>query len=373
MRQEGGEVFMADLSADGKAGMVDKLARLMTGMGLGGIDLEGRLVAVKMHFGESGNTAYVRPVYVARVISFLAERGARPFLTDTDTLYTGSRGDSVSHHLTAVRNGFDTATVGAPVIIAGGLRGTEGRMVAVPGTHFREVEIAAEILDADVLVGITHFKGHEMSGFGGTIKNFGMGAATRRGKLAMHSRVSPCVAAEACTGCRLCLRWCAQGALVVEGGKALIREEMCVGCGACLPICPAGAIRIVWNEQTRDMQEKMAEHACGALKGHLPDRAFFLSFITQVSPLCDCYPFSGAPIVPDIGVLASRDPVALDQASVDLVNAQRGVEGSSLPPEAVTPGADKFKAIHPRVDWEIQLAHAERLSLGRRSYRLVRI
>ncbi len=372
MNAQGSDVHFADLSADRRSGVIEKIAGLLTLLGLADEELNRRLVAIKMHFGEQGNNAYIRPLYIARIVSFLKERGARTFLTDTNTLYAGSRGDAVSHWWTAIRNGFDAASVGAPVVIAGGMKGTRGVPVPVDGTHFREVEIAPELLEADFLVGATHFKGHEMSGFGGTLKNFGMGAAGLRGKLAMHSRVRPYIERDVCTGCRLCLRWCAHEALVFDGGKTAIEAERCVGCGACLPTCPVEAIRIVWNEQTADMQEKMAEYACGALKAHLPGRCVFLNFVLQVSPLCDCYPFAGSPIVPDLGILASRDPVAIDQASVDLVNAQPGLESSSLPAAGRPVGADKFRALHPKVDWEIQLRHAERLGLGSRRYVLHR-
>lgn len=373
MKEKASEVYFADLSGDIKSGLMDRLTGLLSRVGPGKEDLDRRLVAVKMHFGEKGNNAYVRPVYVSHIVDYLKEKGAKPYLTDTNTLYAGSRGDSVSHYWTAVRHGFEPAVVGAPVIIGGGLRGTEGRPVPVYGKHFEEVEIAAEILEADIIVGVAHFKGHEVSGFGGTLKNFGMGAASRKGKLAMHSKVSPYVKEEMCTGCRLCLRWCAHDAIIYEGGVASVDPDRCVGCGACLATCPVKAIRIVWNEQTRDMQQKMVEYAWGALKGHMPGRAFFLNFIMQVSPLCDCMPFSGSPIVPDIGVLASRDPVAIDQASVDLVNQARGLENSDLPEEGVSPGADKFKAIHPEVDWSVQLSHAEKLGMGSRKYNLVKL
>jgi uncharacterized Fe-S center protein len=373
MTEQGSPVHFADLSADRASGVLEKITVLLRLLGLAEEELDRRLVAVKMHFGEQGNNAYIRPIYIARIVSFLAERGARTFLTDTNTLYAGSRGDSVSHWWTAVKNGFDASTVGAPVVIAGGMKGTRGVPVKVKGKHFGEVEIAAELLEADVLIGATHFKGHEMSGFGGTLKNFGMGAASLRGKLAMHSRVKPRVERDACTGCRLCLRWCAHGALVFAGGATSIDDGRCVGCGLCLPVCPVQAIKIVWNEQTADMQEKMAEYACGALRGHLPDRACFFNFVMQVSPLCDCYPFAGAPVVPDLGILASRDPVALDQASVDLVNALPGLAGSALPASAHEAGSDKFRALHPKVDWEIQLRHAESLGLGSRRYALHRV
>jgi uncharacterized Fe-S center protein len=364
-------VWFTDLRGDQKSSLLDRIDTMLTRSRLDQAELDRRLVALKIHFGEKGNTAFVRPMYAARIAAFFLARNAKPFLTDTNTLYVGSRAESVSHHLTAVEHGFDPAVTGAPVIIAGGLRGTSAVAVPVNGKHFSKVEIAPELIEADVVVGITHFKGHEMSGFGGTIKNFGMGGAARSGKLAMHSRVNPVIHTDSCTGCRLCGRWCAQEAIVYAEGKAVISPERCVGCGACLPTCPVGAIRIVWNEQTADMQEKMAEYAWGCLKEHLDGRSLFFNFVTQVSPMCDCYPFAGAPIVPDIGVLASHDPVAVDQASADLVKASAG--STALPERDRAPGRDKFRSVHPKVDWERQLDHAASLGLGSREYRLERI
>jgi hypothetical protein len=367
----GAEVFWADLSGDPTSDLLGKLEQMLRRSGIPDAALPKRLVCCKVHFGEKGNTAFTRPLYVARIVRYFAERGAKPFLADTNTLYVGSRGDAVTHHRTAEEHGFGFPGTGAPVIIAGGLKGTRGSKVPVNGRHFSQVEIADEFLDADILVGITHFKGHEMSGFGGTLKNFGMGTATRAGKLAMHSKVNPQVRPESCTGCRLCARWCAHGAIAYPEGKARIEPARCVGCGACLATCPEEAIRIVWNGGASDMQEKMVEHACGCLQERLDGRAFFFNFVIQVSPLCDCYPFTGSPLVPDLGVLASRDPVALDQASVDLVNKAVGLPGSVLPGGARAGGEDKFRGVHPHIDWEVQLRHAERLGLGSRSYLLV--
>jgi len=363
-------VHFADLRSTTRQDLLRKLDRLVAAVDLGGKVTKGDLVAIKVHFGERGNTAYVRPIFVRRVVERVRAAGGKPFLVDTNTLYVGSRGESASHHETALANGFDWASVGAPVVIGGGIRGTRAISVPVGLPHYAEVEIAPEIADADVLVAVTHFKGHEMSGFGGALKNLGMGAASRQGKLSMHSTSSPAVHAELCTACASCRRWCAFGAIAMpEGGPAVIDPERCSGCGACLPTCPAGAIRISWDQGSRDMQERMVEYAYGAIspKG---GRAVFLNFLMNISPLCDCYPFADAPLVPDVGILAATDPVALDQASADLVNLQPGHPLSAHAAE-LGPGADKFRAAAPAVDWEVQLDHAERIGLGTRAYELV--
>ena len=366
-------VYFADLKGTTRHNLLEKLGRLLTRAGLEERIGAKHLVAVKLHFGELGNTAYVRPVYVRRVVERLRGIGARPFLVDTNTLYVGTRGESASHYETAIANGFDWSSVGARP--AQPAADEDRRAVAVPVNlvHYREVEIAPEIVDADAIVGIAHFKGHEMSGFGGTLKNFGMGAASRHGKLSMHSTGCPSVAEKVCTACGSCQRWCAFGAIApeVEGGKARIDRGKCSGCGACLPTCPAGAIRIEWNQNPGGMQERLAEYAYGAIAPKR-DRAIFLNVIMQVSPLCDCYPFADTPLVPDVGILAATDPVAIDQAAADLVNAQPGHPLSQHTARA-GPGEDKFRAAAPAVDWGIQLAHAERIGLGTRAYELVRV
>lgn len=370
-KREKSVVCFSDLRAQAKKDLLGKLGMMLDRLGIKEKVKNNFLVAVKINFGERGNTAFVRPVFVKTIIERIRKNGGKPFLTDTNTLYVGSRGDSVKHLENAFGNGFGLESVGAPVIIAGGLRGNRCSRVAVNLKHYREVEIATELVDADTLIGVTHFKGHEMSGFGGTLKNFGMGAASRQGKLSMHSTSSPFIKASLCSGCRSCLAWCAHGAIAIHEETALIDQSSCTGCGACLPTCPEGAIKIVWDQGIHDMQERMVEYAYGAIKP-LRSRSLFINFLMNITPLCDCYPFSDAPIVQDIGVLASEDPVAVDQASVDLVNRQPGIPSSALKTN-FSPGEDKFRGVAPDIDWSPQLLHAEKIGLGRRAYRLVNV
>ncbi|MBE0618336.1 MAG: DUF362 domain-containing protein [Proteobacteria bacterium] len=361
------DVFRSDLRATPRRNLLDKVEDLLSRAGVSERVKRGDLVAVKLHFGEKGNTSFIRPVFVRRVVDVLKGLGAKPFLTDANTLYGGSRGDAVSHLETAIQNGFDYAVVGAPLIIADGLRGSTSVRVEVEGKHLRHVSLAAEIAHADALVGLTHFKGHELSGFGGALKNLGMGCAAREGKLTQHSTVAPKVKNKLCVACGECVRWCSQGAISV-GEAALIDGEKCVGCGECILTCPAGAIQVQWNEGPEAMQEKMAEYASGALRDKR-NKSLFVNFVTQVSPACDCYGHTDAPIVGDVGILSSADPVALDQACVDLVNAQPGHESTALTANWA-PGEDKFRGVYPKIDWSAQLRHAEVLGLGVRTYRL---
>lgn len=368
--EDKGAVWFADLRANSRRNLFDKIEALVRKAGVPGMFRKGHLVAVKLHFGEKGNASFIRPVFVRRVVDCLAATGASAFLTDTNTLYSGTRGNSPEHLRTAIENGFDYAVAGAPLIIADGLRGDAAERVRVDGKHFTEVHIAREIAAADGLVVLSHFKCHELTGFGGALKNVGMGSASREGKLAQHSNASPVVDGSGCRACGDCVAACPVDAISI-GAAAVIDEGACIGCGHCLAVCPEGTIKIRWNESTTRLQEKMVEHFEGAVRGKA-GRCVYLTFITQVSPACDCYGHNDAPIVADIGILASTDPVAIDQAAADLVNASKGHEGTALR-NGHEPGGDKFRGVHPDVDWEAQLEYAEARGLGRRGYILKKI
>ncbi|HBG47210.1 MAG TPA: 4Fe-4S ferredoxin [Deltaproteobacteria bacterium] len=360
-------VFFADLRTTPKRNLLDKIDSLLDGVGLKERFRGGHLIAVKLHFGEKGNASYVRPVFVRRVVDRIKETGAGPFLTDTNTLYVGTRGNSVDHLRTAIENGFDFAVVSAPLIIADGLRGEAGTPIRVQGRHLDEVSIAREVAAADGLVAISHFKCHELTGFGGVLKNVGMGCASREGKLTQHSSCAPVVDPDGCTACGDCASACPSDAIEV-GAAAVIDDGACIGCGHCIAVCPQGTINVRWNETPGRLQEKMVEHFEGAVKGK-DGRCVYLTFINQVSPACDCYGHNDAPIVPDIGVLASTDPVAIDQAAADLVCAAEGFRETALA-SGHAPGGDKFRGVHPLIDWEVQLEYAQTRGLGSRRYTL---
>jgi uncharacterized Fe-S center protein len=293
--------------------------------------------------------------------------GGIPFLTDANTLYVGTRSNSVSHLTTAIENGFSFSTVGAPIIIADGLRGGSAREVAIDGNLFKSVAVGADIVEADVLISAAHFKGHELSGFGGAIKNVGMGAAARKVKLAQHSDLSPKIKAKKCIGCGDCIEHCAQQAISMVKKKSVIDPEKCVGCGECILVCDQKAIVIRWNGDPGIFQRKLVEYTKGALKGK-EKKSVFLNFLTQISPACDCYGHCDAPIVSDIGILASSDPVAIDHASVDLVNRGTPLASSCIGDDC---GPDKFRAIYPKIDWNVQLDYGQEMGLGEKDYNLI--
>lgn len=366
------KVYFTDFKANSRENLLDKLARLMDTAGIADILDKNDLTAVKLHFGEMGNIAFIRPPFIRKIAGVIREKGAVPFLTDANTLYAGTRSDTVSHITTAIANGFSFSSMeNTPIIIADGLRGRSETAVEVDLKHCKKVYIGKEIVAADALVSVAHFKGHELSGFGGTLKNLGMGCASRRGKLDQHSTVSPKIKQKTCIGCGECASNCPADAITLEDEKASINPDLCIGCGECIIRCPTGAVNIKWNQTIPVFLEKMMEYTMGVLKGK-EKKALFINFITDISPACDCLPYNDAPIVRDIGILASLDPVAIDQASVDLVNGEQAFDNTCLTHNKA-PGEDKFKGLYPDVSWEIQLDYAETLGLGTRAYELVKI
>ena len=364
------KVFFADMRANQKENLFSKIGKLLHSCSIDERIAQNDLVAVKIHFGERGNHAFIRPIFARRVVEEIKSCGGRPFLTDSSTLYPGERREAISALTCAIENGFAYAVIGAPLIMSDGLRGHTSADVEIDGRVLQTVSIGAEIVEADALVVLSHFKCHELTGFGGALKNTGMGCASREGKLVQHSTVAPRVALRYCDACAQCLKACIHGAIAIIGENARIDPDKCAGCGRCITTCPKKAINIQWNEASRMVMEKMCEHALGAVKGK-EGKTLFLNFITQVSPDCDCNGHADAPIVNDIGICASTDPVALDQASADLVNAASGNPDSALK-SGLEPGGDKFRGAHPGIDWEIQLEYAEKLGLGSREYQLLR-
>lgn len=364
-------VYFINLRATAKENLVGKLGRLIETAGLSDTISPRDLVAVKLHFGESGNTAFIRPVFLRKIIEKIKEVKGVPFLTDANTVYSGTRSDSIHHLTTAIQNGFAFSVVNAPIVIADGLRGKSETAVTVNQKRFKKVYIGSDIIQADALISVAHFKGHELAGFGGTIKNLGMGCASRRGKLAQHSTVAPKVKRKKCVGCGDCVDHCSQKALSLKDEKAYLDSKKCIGCGECIIICPNGAIEIQWNQAIPVFLENLVEYTMGVLQNK-KKKTLFVNFITNVSPACDCYGHNDAPIVRDIGIVASVDPVAIDQASVDLVNRETALPESCMSTN-VKKGEDKFKGVYPEVDWEIQLEYAQTLGLGNRNYDLIEI
>ncbi|WP_155914519.1 DUF362 domain-containing protein [Megasphaera sp. BV3C16-1] len=363
------DVFFTTMRTKEGEGLAHKLGRLVRVAGIEKIDFTNKFVAVKLHFGEPGNLAFLRPQYAAEIVQIVKSLGGKPFLTDCNTLYVGGRKNAVDHIESAYKNGFTPYTTGAQVIIADGLKGLDEALVPLPdGEYVKEAKIGRALMDADIVISLTHFKGHEAAGFGGAIKNLGMGGGSRAGKMEQHSAGKPYVQQEYCIGCHKCEKICAHDAVHVTDGKSFITEEICVGCGRCIGVCPVDAIAPVWNEAYTVLSRKMAEYTAAIVRGR---ETFHISLAVDISPCCDCHSENDVPIVPDIGMFASYDLVALDQACVDAVNRQPVMANSVL--STKEHNGDYFTDIEPETDWQAALEHAEKMGLGTREYRLIEI
>ena len=384
---EASKVYYTDFRCPVGTSLLEKLRRVCIAAGIKDIDMDGRFVAIKMHFGELGNLAFLRPNYAKVVADLCKEQGGMPFLTDCNTLYPGSRKNALEHLSCAQLNGFWPMTTGCQVIIGDGLRGTDEVEVPVPnGEYCKTAKIGRAIMDADVFISLTHFKGHESTGFGGALKNIGMGCGSRAGKMEMHSSGKPNVHPELCISCGECRKNCAHDAIsfVDYTGenrpgsraerknakkRAFIDHNKCVGCGRCIGACPEDAVKAGTDEANDILNYKIAEYTYAVIHGR-PN--FHISLVIDVSPYCDCHAENDIPIVPDIGMFASFDPVALDQACADAVNRQPVIEGSVLS-EKEHCHHDHFTDTHPDTNWESCLEHAVKMGMGSREYELIEI
>lgn len=377
------KVYFTSFKVSMYENLLQKLRRLMKTAGFEDIDFSDKYTAIKMHFGEYGNLAFLRPNYAKVVADYVKELGGRPFLTDCNTLYVGSRKNALDHLDTAYMNGFSPLSTGCHVIIADGLKGTDEALVPVNGEYVKEAKIGRAIMDADVFISLNHFKGHELAGFGGAIKNIGMGSGSRAGKKEQHCSGKPDVNQDICVGCGACTKICAHGAPIVKNGKASIDHELCAGCGRCIAVCPKDAIEADFNNTSTMLNLRMSEYALAVCKGR---PCFHITLICDVSPNCDCHSENDIPIIPNIGMLASFDPVALDQACIDLTNKMQPVQNSELGQnlakfekmgKKISPVAydhpEHFTAVHPDTEWTTALEHSEKIGLGTREYELISI
>lgn len=368
---EKAKVYLTDFRTNPRMNMIKKMQNLLKKAGIEQIPFKDQLVAIKIHFGEPGNISYIRPDYAAIIVEMIKELGGKPFVTDANTLYSGKRSNAIDHLDTASRHGYNPLSVGCNVIIADGLKGTEYREIPVNGEYCQTAKIGSAIADADIVISVNHVKGHDLAGFGGALKNLGMGSGSRGGKLEMHSSSKPEIKKENCTACSLCIKHCPQQAISLENDKkAEIDYDLCFGCGQCVALCRFGAAHAVYNESTEIMVKKIAEYAQAVLK----DKPHFhINFIMGVSPNCDCWTYNDLPIVPDLGIAASFDPVALDRASVDLINAAPPLAGSVMTENYYQAGDDKFGFLYPKTNWQVGLEHAEEIGIGTQEYELIRI
>lgn len=361
------DVFFTDMRTVHGLSQPQKLYRLIDKAGLGSIDMNNKFVAIKMHFGEPGNVAYLRPNWAKVVADYVRAHGGKPFLTDCNTLYVGRRKDALEHLEAAQENGFSPLTTGCQVIIADGLRGTDEAHVAIDGEYVHDAKIGKALYDADIIISLAHFKGHEQAGFGGAMKNLGMGGGSRAGKKEMHADGKPAVNESKCIGCGACHKICAHDAPTIENRKMHIDTNKCVGCGRCIAVCPMDAIEGVYDPNGHLLNCKMAEYAKAVVQGR---PSFHISLAMDISPNCDCHAENDVPVIPNVGMFASFDPVALDEACAEMC--------SRMPrnPNAAFEDAssdDLFHAVHTVTHWQDQTEHGEKIGLGSREYKLIEI
>ncbi len=311
-------------------------------------------VAVKTHFGEGHSREKVVPPYFFKYLSGrIKKAGAVPFFTETSTLYKGGRSDAVSHITLAQDHGYTLEATGMPIIMADGLKGDYEHEVKI--TDKLKVAVAGLLKRINAIVAVSHPTGHIALGFGGTLKNLGMGLSSRKGKLAQHSSLRPQVDQAKCKGCGHCHKWCPADAITLKDKKAHIDEKLCLGCGECLVECGFDAILFDWEMDTITIQESVAEHALGVVKDK---QCFFINYSLNFTKDCDCMPQAKKNIVTDLGLFASSDPVAVDEAVITMIEERGGKPMDQL----------AYESIDPRV----QTKHGERIGLGTRSYELVR-
>ncbi|MBQ0149317.1 MAG: DUF362 domain-containing protein [Bacteroidales bacterium] len=371
------KVYFSDFRThSGGDSLTRKLQKLILKGGIGDIDMDGKFVAIKIHFGELGNISFLRPNWARAVVDIVKSKGGKPFLTDCNTMYPGARKNALDHLYCAWENGFTPLTVGCPVIIGDGLKGTDDIEVPVEGGEYiKSAKIGRAVMDADIIISLTHFKGHEMTGFGGAIKNLGMGCGSRAGKKEQHSSGKPSIDESLCRGCRKCQNECANQGLVfnAETRKMSVDHSHCVGCGRCLGACNFDAIQFDNDNAVADLNCRMAEYTKAVVSGR---PQFHISLIVDVSPFCDCHGENDAPILPNIGMLCSTDPVAIDQACADLCLAATPFENSLIGDHLHQPGFcdhhDHFINSQPDSEWKSCLEHAEKIGLGSRKYELVK-
>lgn len=367
------KVYFTDLHTTPSLNLLKKLEQLVTAAGFNEIDFDRKMTALKIHFGEPGNLSYLRPNFAERIASMVKKKGGKPYLTDCNTLYYGRRSNAPDHLEAAFANGFNPLSTGCHVIIADGVKGSEYSEIEINKEFTQKAKIGAAIASADVIISLNHFKGHEQTGFGGAIKNLGMGCASVGGKLFLHSGNPPEVAAGNCTGCGMCEQNCAHDAIHVEDeGVAVIDLTKCAGCGQCVAVCQFDAARVVWGESAETLSKKIAEYAMAAINNK---PALHINFIMNVSPDCDCWGHNDVPLVADIGIAASTDPVALDKACADMVNHAPAYPGSKITPTTANDlaGEDKFDLAHPSTNWRTGLLHAEKIGMGSLDYEIIKV
>lgn len=374
MRKDGEIVYFIDFRKIKKSILIylDRMYDLIK-FNLNDRDKKDKIVAIKLHMGEVGNTTYVRPIFVRRIVENLKTSGASPFLTDTTTLYVGQRSNAVDYLNCAVYNGFGYDSIGCPIIISDGVRSNNFVKVDTSfSKYFKYIKYAGDVAFSDGLVVISHVKGHMLAGFGGALKNIAMGLATRPTKQQMHGDVKPTINLEKCIGCGLCFKYCPASAIKIVNKKAQFDLNKCIGCADCITICPSRALKVLWNESKERFLEKMGDVVKAILIDFDKPKLYF-NFLMDITPDCDCMDYSRYNITTNIGILASYDPVAIDQASVDLIEKEKLYYDHEINKMEEKQGEDKFHLLYPSLDYQKLLEYCQNLGIGNRKYELLEV
>jgi len=352
--------FVKASMAEGEAAISQKARALFRAGGFADCFRRNDFTAVKVHVGEQTNNTYIKAPCLKGLVEELVALKTKPFITDTSTLYTGRRHNAIDHTVLATERGFGVEGLGVPFIAPDGLFGTAETAVAIEGELDKEVMIAADIVRCQSILSIAHFTGHCATCVGATIKTLGMGCSSRKGKMRQHASLKPHVKKGKCTRCGECRQHCPADAITLDDVQAHIDQDKCIGCAECVAVCRFDAVVYDWQQENEILQKSVAEHALGALGGK-HGRAAFYNFVMSVTKDCDCFAQANLPkMVEDIGILASTDPVAVDKASIDLVESRGGRDVPRLIGNA-------------RLDWCHQIEHAVRIGLGSAEYELVEV
>ena len=351
------KVYFTPVKSSGdKNDVKNNIKMLLEKSGILNVISKGDRTAAKIHFGEAGNTGYVEPEYAGAVCCAIKDKGAEVHLSDANVLYKGRRTDTTEHLKLANEHGFTKDVTGVDIFIPDDTKDGDVSDITINQKHIKTAKVGRFFLECDSLVAITHFKGHTLTGFGGAIKNIGMGCASRKGKLAQHNNNAPVVYTETCVACGACIEVCPVNALKLDG-KISLDTKKCIGCANCVGVCPTMSLFVDFTAGVA-VQEKMAEYAYAVLKDK-KNKAAFITFATKINKECDCWGGENSTIAPDVGIFASTDPVAIDRASYDIVNKFCG--------------KDVLKSAHPDQNGNIQIAYAEKIGLGSQEYELIEV
>ncbi len=359
-------VLFTKITSQNKENNMNKIQQLYKKLSFDNKIKENNKVAIKVNFEEQDETY----LYSAKlIVDEIKKINGKPFLTDTNTLYHLNRNKNINNSETSIEDKH-YSVVDAPIILADGLDGNNQVNIEINKDIFDIIHIAQDIYESDAIIVMSHVKGHQLTGFSGALKNLAIGCASKDGKIKQHKLIQPLISRTGCLACKDCIKGCPENAINL-GSYATIDYDKCTGCNDCLEMCPTYAIRLNFSK-SEDFMKGMIEYDYGIIKNKKENNILYINFLTNIIPNSKNCKFSNNPIVPDIGIVASYDPVAIDQASYDLINKEEGNKNSMLKTN-FNKGEDKFKGVWHKINGYTQLKTAEKLDIGTRNYKLIEI